>query len=346
MKKVFNSTSKEFALQFHQNPSDLMNLKGEWKDLLARSTTNTIFQTWEWNQLWWKHFGPPNELFLLTLRNSGNKIVGIAPLFSHLEMNNQKRIQFIGGTEISDYLDFIVEAGNEHSFYAAVISFLSSHPELWDATDLHCIPADSHTLTVFRNACEKKGFRARLSIEEVCPRATLPSSWDQFLSAMKKKDRHEIRRKINRIQRQAENFSYTITNSATFSEDIECFLQLHGKSNTQKMAFMNQKRKRFFLEMARIFLQKEWLELLFLEANGAKLAALLNFKYKDTVYVYNSGYDPEFSRWSPGWVLISYSIQHAIEGGTKNYDFLRGNESYKYRFGAKDFEVYRYTIKK
>ncbi len=112
------------------------------------------------------------------------------------------------------------------------------------------------------------------------------------------------------------------------------------------MAFMNQKRKRFFLEMARIFLQKEWLELLFLEANDAKLAALLNFKYRDIVYVYNSGYDPEFSRWSPGWVLISYSIQYAIEGGIKNYDFLRGNESYKYRFGAKDFEVYRYTIKK
>ena len=339
-------TDDEFVLQVHQDPSDLLNLKKEWKDLLTRSVTHTIFQTWEWNQLWWKHFGPPDRLFLLTLRNSKDKLVGLAPLFCHLEMNNQKRIQFIGGTEISDYLDFIVEVGNEHSFYATVISFLKSHPDLWDAIDLHCIPAGSPTITVFRGFGQERGLRENLSMEEVCPRATLSSSWDQFLAAMKKKDRHEIRRKINRIQRQAENVRYTIANSATLSEDIECFLQLHAKSNDPKMAFMNHNMKHFFLEMARIFMQKEWLELLFLEANGVKLAALLNFKYRDTVYVYNSGYDPKFGRWSPGWVLISHSIQDAIEGGIKIYDFLRGNESYKYRFGAKDFEIFRYKIKR
>jgi CelD/BcsL family acetyltransferase involved in cellulose biosynthesis len=190
------------------------------------------------------------------------------------------------------------------------------------------------------------GFRVHLSVEDVCPRAQLPSSWKTFLAEMRSKDRHEIKRKINKIRREVGDYRYCVTTPLEFDEDMEAFLKLHRKSDTQKTAFMDWKKSVFFKEMAWILLQERWLELSFLEANGSKLAALLNFNYGDAVYVYNSGYDPEFGHWSPGWVLISHSIQEAIERGAKTYDFLRGNESYKYRFRAKDFEIYRYTVQR
>ncbi|UCH21242.1 MAG: hypothetical protein JSU83_22515 [Deltaproteobacteria bacterium] len=112
----------------------------------------------------------------------------MALLFCHLEISTQKNIQSIGGTEISDYFDYIVKAENEHQYHETVAFF--------DAIDLECIPAVLPSLTVFINACEKRELPARLSTEEIYPGATLTSNRDQFLAAMKKKDRHEIRRKI------------------------------------------------------------------------------------------------------------------------------------------------------
>ncbi len=339
-------TANTVRLQAHQETLDLVSLRDEWKDLLEQSATQTIFQTWEWNQLWWKHFGCSRGLFLLAVRNAWDRLVGIAPLFCHSDGENRKRIQFIGGTDLSDYLDFVVHQGEEALFYSAVIDFLTSRPERWDIIDLHCLPAGSPTLEGFRKSWEQKGFQVSLAVEDVCPGAQLPSSWNDFLVGMRQRDRHEIRRKINKIGREAEGYRYSVTTPARFSDDIESFLELHRKSDVKKMAFMNREKMAFFREMAWTFLQEGWLELSFLEASQSKLAGLLNFRYGDTVYVYNSGYDPEFGHWSPGWVLISQSIQDAIQRGMKKYDFLRGNEAYKYRFRARDFEIYRYTIER
>jgi CelD/BcsL family acetyltransferase involved in cellulose biosynthesis len=339
-------TGNGVALQIHQSPSDLVNLEKDWEKLLERSSTNTIFQTWVWNRLWWKHFGRSRDLLLLTVRESGGKLLGIAPLFYTPDGDNQRTLQFVGGTDLSDYLDFIVARGSEASFYSAIADFLGSSPDLWDVLDLHCLPAESPTLKIFRKLCDQKGFRETLTIEDVCPRVELPSSWNEFLSGMSQKERHEIRRKIKKIQRESEEYRYIAIDSASFPEGIQSFLELHQKSDTQKMAFMNPERKRFFREMAWTLLQKGWLEILFLEADHNRLASLLNFRYRDTVYAYNSGYDPEFGRWSPGWVLISHSIQDAIQGGVKVYDFMRGNESYKYRFSARDKEIYNHVIQR
>lgn len=339
-------TGSSIQVQVHQDDSDLMNLKHEWKSLLERSATNTLFQTWHWNQLWWQHFGRSGGLFLMTVRSNHGELIGIAPFFCDLNEKKRKRLQFIGGTDLSDYLDFIVWQGKEPLFYSAVSEFLNSHPKFWEVLDLHCLPAHSPTLHGFIGSYQKEGFRKSLSVEDVCPRIQLPSSWDEFLAGMSQKDRHEIRRKANRIRREAEGYRYFVTTRVSFSEDIESFLELHRKSDVEKMAFMNLKKETFFREMAWILLQEGWLELSFLEVNGSKLAGLLNFRYGDTAYLYNSGYDPEFGRWSPGWVLISHSIQDAIERGVRIYDFMRGDESYKYRFGAKNFEIYRYTIQR
>ncbi|MFQ5814423.1 MAG: GNAT family N-acetyltransferase, partial [Anaerolineae bacterium] len=76
-----------------------------------------------------------------------------------------------------------------------------------------------------------------------------------------------------------------------------------------------------------------------------KAATMLNFDYRDSILVYNSGYNPrKYARLSPGIVLLSYCIQWAIESGRAKFDFLRGDEEYKYRFGAQPTEIYRLLI--
>ena len=103
--------------------------------------------------------------------------------------------------------------------------------------------------------------------------------------------------------------------------------------------------KIFFRAMTQITYGAGWLQLAFIELDGQKAATLLHFDYNHHILVYNSGYDPRnHAHLSPGMVLMSYCIQHAIELGREKFDFLRGDEEYKYRLGGRDTEVYRVTI--
>jgi CelD/BcsL family acetyltransferase involved in cellulose biosynthesis len=86
------------------------------------------------------------------------------------------------------------------------------------------------------------------------------------------------------------------------------------------------------------------LKLAFLEINDKKAAAYLNFDYLDRVWVYNSGLDWSFNELSPGWVLLGYLLRWANENHRAAFDFMRGDEDYKYRFGAIDRFVMRAMV--
>ena len=89
-----------------------------------------------------------------------------------------------------------------------------------------------------------------------------------------------------------------------------------------------------------------WLQMNFLTVGEERVAAYINFVYDNRVLVYNSGLNhEEYGQLSPGIVLLAYNIQHAIEAGYSKYDFLRGDEIYKYRMGGQDTAVMNITAK-
>jgi len=80
--------------------------------------------------------------------------------------------------------------------------------------------------------------------------------------------------------------------------------------------------------------------LTFLTVNGKPAATYLNFDYDNRILVYNSGLVPQtYAHLSPGIVLLAFNIQRAIDLGRREFDFLRGNEEYKYRMGGIDRPV-------
>jgi CelD/BcsL family acetyltransferase involved in cellulose biosynthesis len=128
---------------------------------------------------------------------------------------------------------------------------------------------------------------------------------------------------------------------------MESFIDLHQKSTPEKDAFMDPQMQGFFFDAAQQLQQQGWLQLAFVQINGEVAASLLNFDYGGDILVYNSGYDPyQFRHLSPGIIVTARSIEHAIELGRNTFDFLRGDEVYKYRFGATDTEVRRLLIAK
>jgi CelD/BcsL family acetyltransferase involved in cellulose biosynthesis len=87
-----------------------------------------------------------------------------------------------------------------------------------------------------------------------------------------------------------------------------------------------------------------WLQLAFMEVDGQKAAGYLNFDYAGHIWVYNSGLNFAFRELSPGWVLLGNLLKWANDHRRGSFDFMRGDEDYKYRFGALNRYIVRALI--
>ena len=114
----------------------------------------------------------------------------------------------------------------------------------------------------------------------------------------------------------------------------------------EKREFLTDTMREQMRSIMRWAFNEKILQLSFMTIAGNKAAAYLCFDFQERVWVYNSGFDPQYREFSPGWVMLGYLIQHAIESGKKSFDFMRGDEDYKYRFGAAESHVLKIEISK
>jgi len=252
----------------------------------------------------------------------------------------------VGCKEVSDYLDFIFLKGRERECLEAVTGYLAGADMTpWAGISLCNIPETSPTLTLLPEIAAAKGWKANSIFEDVCPIIALPESFEVYLTTLDGKERRELQRKLRRADEDAA-VTYT-TDVATLEADMADFLRLMRASMISKEGFMTPRMETFFRAMARDMLEAGALQLAFLEVNGDRAAAYLNFTWQDQVLVYNSGLDPKkFSYLSPGQVLIAKLIEKAIADKRSTFDFLQGNEAYKHKLGGKDVKLFTLGITK
>ncbi len=332
-------------IERHFESGGFWALKPEWNDLLQRSHSDTLFLTWEWQSTWWHHLGE-GELLLLGFRRDGDgRLVGIAPFFRTRNEAGRRILNVVGCRDVSDYLDLIVERGQEEAVYTALLDYLADEATGWEVMDLCNIPHGSPTWRRLRTLAEARGYHTQVEVEEVCPLIELPATWDEYLRMLDKKQRHEMRRKLRKAELEAETRFLIVGPEQDLQAEMQTFIRLHQRSAPEKDRFMEPRMQGFFLDAARALQARGWLQLAFVEMDGIKAAGLLNFDYGEAILVYNSGYDPaQFAHLSPGIVVTARCIEHAIRLGRRKFDFLRGDEEYKYRFGAQDTEVRRLLI--
>jgi CelD/BcsL family acetyltransferase involved in cellulose biosynthesis len=335
----------------------------EWDNLLRDAASNVAFMTWEWQRAWWRHFGSQEgcQLHLLSLRDERGALVGIAPLFiEHAPLPPFKEyargeqrpvgegeplriVRIVGGIEVADYLDVIAPAECMPEVWAAVLDYLLDKRGEWDVIDFHSLPEFSPSREILPALAEMRGLDCRVFAEDASPVLELPGDWDTYLMSLRKKDRHELRRKVRKLEGR-DDVKWRLVPSKqreAMIEGMRTFLDLHRLSGADKATFMDDKMAAYFLDMASSLSDTGWLDLAILDVAGEPASAYFSFGYGDRLYLYNSGYDPQFASYSAGVALLAYRIHKAILEGFKYFDFLRGDEPYKYDFGAKDTYVYR-----
>lgn len=309
-----------------------------WGDLLARAADAVPFLSWPWQTLWWEAFADERKLQILRVSDPSDGTVGLLPLYEKVP----GIWQLIGGAEVSDYLDVIAVRGREEEVWSALLQHRSSESSVWD---LHCLRAASPTVSLLPALASTCGLAAVAQREERCPVVALPDSWDNYLARLPGKDRHELRRKRRRLERQWPQARVTSHASPEgLDAAMTAFLTLHRKSKTGKARFMDPRMEGFFRRVTSALAELGWLRLWFLELDGAPVAAYLCLEFSANVGLYNSGFDPAHAALSPGIVLLCHVIQDAIERGFARFDFLRGEEPYKYAFGAVPEELFNVTV--
>ncbi len=318
------------------------SLKEEWGKLLMASPFRNPFLTPTWNENWLRHFGQSLEAKVLAFRDSNRNLVALGTFVG--SQKEGKGFSLLGSSDVWDYRDLIIIPGWEEQVCRSLAGYFRESP--WEYLELKGISEFSPTARFFPVFMQSYGFAVEQEVEEIAVYLDLPSGWEIFLEGLNSKNRHELRRKVRRLEKET-NFEFSRADDPLgLSGKMEIFFDLHRKSRKDKEEFMTPEMKTYFAEIAARFQERGWLSLTFLKIEGREVAAFLSFEFSGTEYVYNSGYDPEFSRFSPGIVLAALCIRQAIEKRLMRFNFLRGKEKYKYQLGGREEKIYRIRVKK
>ena len=317
--------------------AEIKTLAPEWTALWKRCGSATPFQTPEWLLPWWHLFGRP-RLWLLAV-HADSELVGLAPLFA-VEDRSQRVVRLLG-TGISDYMDFLIAPGFSSVVLESIFDFLGKNRGVWDICDFENVPAEAPMLAM--NV--PPGFHLRHMSSAKCPVLTLPKTgkdWFQQLS-------HNTRRALmrSRAALATEGACFEKAMPENLEEYLQAVFRLHAMAwqhRGQPGVLVHPVAQQFCRAAASNLMRLGAFHFFGLRIHGSLSAVLLCFSNARRMFAYLSGYDPAFSYCSPGTALLAYAIEESIQNRFEAFDFLRGNESYKYRWGAHDTESRRMLL--
>jgi CelD/BcsL family acetyltransferase involved in cellulose biosynthesis len=299
--------------------SSLDSVPEDWARLAEAS--GNIFATWEWNSLWWKHFGRGRELLLTGCRDGAGALVAILPLYLSTE-RPLRVIRFLGHGQ-GDHLSPI------------------------------CAPADREAAALaFREALDRETFDLFLGDKmegwtdalggRTLRRTGSPvlrfdgQSWEELLASRSANFREQVRRRERKLGREHELSFRFCDDPERLDEDLGVLFRLHLARWADTGAWYSPAAEAFHREFAARALERGWLRLWLLELDGRPAAAWYGFRFGGAELYYQAGRDPEWERGSVGFVLLAHSIRAAMGDGMDEYRFLEGSEAYKYRFASED----------
>lgn len=319
------------AIREIESCDELESIRADWLALWRSSPLATPFQSPDWLIPWWKHFGA-GRLRVLVLTHEKH-VVGIAPLF----VDNDLRLLLVG-TGNTDYLDILAD---DPECAAEVFKYLR-RCRSWNEIYFENLRRESPLLNM--TACSE--LSEYVEEHDACPVLSLPSCADEFISGLPGQLQHNLNYYWRKLAHLGE-VKIEQANENNFAELFEALLNLHGarwQMNHLSGVLYADEVQNFHQDAACGLLAQQSLRLYGLRLDARIIASLYAFHHGRCTYYYLSGFDPEFKRYSPGTILVAHAIHEAIREGDVSFDFLRGREDYKYRWGAIDKTIYRKQV--
>jgi CelD/BcsL family acetyltransferase involved in cellulose biosynthesis len=245
-----------------------------------------------------------------------------------------RRVAFIG-TGVSDRLDILLAGGDERAILAAMFSHLQRQG--WDIVDLQEIPEGSMTANILPELAETAGIRTDVRVQSICPAIELPQDAGLYFAGLSRKLRKNLSYHERRLRKEHTVSIDFLNNGPRQSGDLQAFFRLYRKCFSDRPSareLVGDKFASLRQEVAARLATQRSFQLALLRVDGIEVAGEFSFLYRGTFYAYNSCHDPAWERENVGSILRGQVISRAIMTGYREYDFLRGEEAYKYRWGA------------
>jgi GNAT acetyltransferase-like protein len=266
---------------------------------------------------------------------------------------------FFGASYHADYATILADPGDLPEAARATVAALAEPPDAghgareWDVVDLRRLRDDDPALAAleeaFRACAPVFGWDVLAEQEDVCPVVEFPApDWDAYLATLPKTHRHEIRRKWRRLEA-ADEAVFTL--DGPNREAVERFVTLHQARWGAEGLFPDTeggaRSRRFLHRLAELeSADRTGAQLQFgrLDVRGRTIFASAGFDDGRTTYFYNMGIDPTARELSPGVNGTAAYLRNRLEAGRERFDFLRGDEQYKYEWGAHDHAIHRILV--
>lgn len=310
----------------------LMRLETEWRRLAGLSPSATVFQTWEWNAVWWRHYGGRGRrrLRVICFRDARDgSLVGLAPLcVSWWYGSALRRLSFLG-TGTSDYNDALAAPGWEDGVAQGLYGFLGARRG-WDVADFQQLRDGGilHSRLPERDA--KLAWHD--TPLEACPFLKLAPDWDAQKQHFGKKTRSNLGYYDRALRKVYTVDVAVVSREGDLDGEMTRLFDLHQRRWNQRWlpgVFGSRRVRRFHREAARALLGLNALRLYSLKLDGETQASLYCFAFGDRTCYYQGGFEPTLAKWSLGTILTARVLQDAIAEGRTTFDFLRGDEPYK-----------------
>lgn len=297
----------------------LERFQPEWSSFVQTIPGLTPFQMPDWLLTWWRHFGS-GRLRVLVFREEA-AIAAVIPLFEH-NWEARRQLTLIG-SGVSDYLEPPVA----QKFAAPVIDLLRAHlrtNDTWDVCDWQDLSAET-SLT---------GLGAAAG-DTPCSEIALSGSFEDYWARRSKDLRRNLRRYGTRADEMG-SAEFTVASKADAAL-IDELIRLHSerwrRQNLPGMVVANNSAA-FLREIAARFASLGMLRFFCLRSRNEVVAVSIGFLFRNALYSYLSAFDPRFEILGFGRRLLFESLRFGFGQAYRAWNFCRGDEPYKFSFGA------------
>ena len=304
-----------------------------WSALCDASHQQSVFGSWEWMSCWWHHYRHRWKLRVFTVMDGGGRLLGVVPLV--------RRLRFVGPIPIrclslmasegayASHLDVIAREEDRDAVTRLFVDYVHAHSRRWDVIDFRGL-AKGSALDSNLGAAPGRHWHSN---ERGCPYVDLPNDWEEYRRSLKKKVRRNLNYFENLLRRECRS-ELRCRLAKTEAEVVQALdrLQEMHRRRIPDSALHDHTFAEFHKEFALSALEAGWLRLYSLEVGDTTIAVLYCLSYKGCVSAYLSGFDPVWARYSPGRQIAALAIRDAIEEGANLFDWMQGEDRYKYEW--------------
>lgn len=335
---------------------EFIALEPYWDKILFNSCLPHVQSTFEWLHTWWKYFGEDSSLFILVAEDETG-IAGIAPLVIHKVgkfYNNLikfKRLSFLG-VGFTDHADFIIQR-NGDEVVKLFFRFIYQQKNKWDEINLRQVNSESPQYPLLQNGMLEKvlpindELKKTFSMLIMVPYVEIGGSFQDYLNSLSVQFKKQLQKYMRSLQALGELRFQALDEMD--DQTMEGILKINRERNSEtgRRSILLDKRKfAFICEVLPKLSSKGWLKVFVLKLNEEIITYEITFSFNNIIYAWNTSFSLNYSKYSPGRIIVYEIIKYCYENGYRKFDLMVGAEEYKFKWTQKITNNYVFAIKK